>query len=56
MPKNEEIIIRLKPLPNGSAKAVVSLCSAELFVLHNKTISSLKKVEGVFFNIKFVNK
>ncbi len=37
-----QIIIRLKPLPDGSAKAVVSHSSAELFVLDNKTISSLK--------------
>jgi len=44
-----QIIIRLKPHPKGSAKAVVSLCSAELFVLNNKTISSLKKVGGVIF-------
>ena len=43
MPKNEQIIIWVNPHPKGSAKAVVSFYSAELFVLNKKTISSLSR-------------
>ncbi len=43
MPKNEQIIIWVNPHPKGSAKAVVSFHSAELFVLNKKTISSLSR-------------
>jgi len=43
MPKNGQIIIRLNPQPKGSAKTVVLFHSAELFVLNNKTISSIKR-------------
>ena len=39
-PKDGDIMIRLVPHPKGSAKAVVSHCSAELSILKNKMVSS----------------
>ena len=39
-----QIMIRFTPHPKGSAEAVVSFYSAELSVLNNKTVSSLKSI------------